>query len=653
MKKKALFLALIFLLQAVWGFAAENPEDLNKDVEKIEIAFQIGSDVLKINGKDTKVETAPYVVGEGVTMVPIRVITEAFGAVVDWNEEEQSITITYNGVEMRLVVGSIEATINGRKLTMLSPPEVTNDRTMVPLRFISENFGADVSYDEKTDSVLVVKESFGDPDLDNYNSILKKTDKERVGDSFYKWSMRVPKELRIAERTFDGASTYFASSYATLGVEIVPIFNEDGEFSLDKLYIKMKEQASKSPNVLKSQNKGTQGGQPYVEVSFQDSKYQYDQRAFYKNNKVYYLWAIRDLNGGNQDKVILEEAKESFEIQYLYANDTEDLSNVKGGMRTFEDKAMGVSMQIPAEWMMMSGSTDNRMKFGIPNEKLLGYFYIDIFSKDSGETAESWSARSIKNYKYMYNEKRLKTTNPETIAVSGLPGIHVRHDVKTKDAKTNLSMEYYYVMGQNYKYSLSLVFDKAMESDLARMKEARNMISSFAIKEPDASVVGKLQEPDSAYADDKVTDTVKLGDGLYQIKIPTKWIRFDKTSKEVDTFADPSGAYFAATVSFREINVPQMEIFRSAWEASVKKNHPNVSFENRNVLAVDVKNATVESMYYTYPTDDGDWINSYSFAIKTKFGDYYIIECQVYDHMDGQRAKDLFKGILSSFERIK
>ena len=416
----------------------------------------------------------------------------------------------------------------------------------------------------------------------------------------------------------------------------------------------MKEQASKSPNVFKSQNKGKQGSQPYVEVSYQDSKYQYDQRAFYHDNKVYYLWAIRDLKGGNQDVAVLEEAKDSFEIEYLYATDTEDLSNVKDGMRNFEDKKMGVSMQIPAEWMMVSGSTDNRMKFGIPNEKLLGYFYIDIFSKDAGETVQSWSAKSVKDYKYMYNEKRLKSTNPESVTVGGLSGVHVRHDITTKgDSKTNLSLEYYYLMGSNYKYSLSLVFDKAMEADSKRMAEARKMISSFVIKEPDAAVVGKLQEPESAYADDKITDTVKLGDELYQIKIPTKWIRLDKSSKEVDTFADPSGAYFAATVSFHEISVPKMDIFKSTWQQVVKNNYPKAVFENRSGLSVDVPNATVESMFYTYPSDSGDWINSYTFAIKTKFGDYYIIECQVFDHMDGQRAKDLFKGILHSFERIK
>ena len=259
MKKTAIFVALLLLVQTVCSFAAETPGELQNDIERIEIAFQIGSDILKINGNDTQVETAPYVVGEGVTMVPIRVITEAFGAVVEWNEEEQSITITYEGVEMRLVVGSIEATINGRTLTMLSPPEVYNDRTMVPLRFISENFGADVSYDGETDSVLVVKESFGDEDLDNYNSILKRTDKERVGDSYYGWSMRIPKELRLTERSFDGSSTYFTSDYVMLGVEILAVEDDEGEFSLDKLFIAMKEDASTAPNTFISQNKGTQG----------------------------------------------------------------------------------------------------------------------------------------------------------------------------------------------------------------------------------------------------------------------------------------------------------------------------------------------------------------------------------------------------------
>ena len=64
--------------------------------EKVEIAFKVGDDVLKINGEDVTTETAPYVVetaSGGVTLVPVRVIAEAMGAEVLWDNDTQTVTI--------------------------------------------------------------------------------------------------------------------------------------------------------------------------------------------------------------------------------------------------------------------------------------------------------------------------------------------------------------------------------------------------------------------------------------------------------------------------------------------------------------------------------------------------------------------------------
>ena len=128
------------------------------DEGKVEISFCVGDDTLIINGKPVTVEK-PYVVGEGVTLVPVRVITEAFDAKVDWIGETQTIKLTYPDVNIVIQIGSTTAEINGRVEKLLSAPELTKSGyTMVPLRFISENFGADVSYDDKTQRITVTKE---------------------------------------------------------------------------------------------------------------------------------------------------------------------------------------------------------------------------------------------------------------------------------------------------------------------------------------------------------------------------------------------------------------------------------------------------------------------------------------------------------------
>ena len=126
--------------------------------DKVEISFCVGDATLMINGSEVTVEK-PYVVGEGVTLVPIRVITEAFGAKVDWIEETETVKLEYPDVNITIQIGNPVAEVNGKAEKLLAAPELTESGyTMIPLRFISENFGAVVSYDEKTERITVVND---------------------------------------------------------------------------------------------------------------------------------------------------------------------------------------------------------------------------------------------------------------------------------------------------------------------------------------------------------------------------------------------------------------------------------------------------------------------------------------------------------------
>ncbi|HOJ16333.1 MAG TPA: copper amine oxidase N-terminal domain-containing protein, partial [Caldisericia bacterium] len=55
-----------------------------------------------------------------------------------------------------MTVGNSEVLVDGKKLLLDAPPVIKNGRTFVPLRFISEAFGAEVSWDEATRTVTVV-----------------------------------------------------------------------------------------------------------------------------------------------------------------------------------------------------------------------------------------------------------------------------------------------------------------------------------------------------------------------------------------------------------------------------------------------------------------------------------------------------------------
>lgn len=89
------------------------------------------------------------------TMVPIRVISENLGAEVVWNKNTRTVTVIYGSMHLALPIDSDHAVMNEMKIPIDSPAVILNERTMVPLRFIGEAMGVDVEWINETRSVIV------------------------------------------------------------------------------------------------------------------------------------------------------------------------------------------------------------------------------------------------------------------------------------------------------------------------------------------------------------------------------------------------------------------------------------------------------------------------------------------------------------------
>ncbi|MHB9134503.1 MAG: stalk domain-containing protein [Armatimonadota bacterium] len=92
----------------------------------------------------------------GRTFVPIRVISEQFGATVRWMPETQSVEIRrQNQPTITLVINSRLAHVGDQNVTLDAAPFISLNRTMVPLRFIAESYGVPISYNAQTNSVFL------------------------------------------------------------------------------------------------------------------------------------------------------------------------------------------------------------------------------------------------------------------------------------------------------------------------------------------------------------------------------------------------------------------------------------------------------------------------------------------------------------------
>ncbi|NPV92868.1 MAG: hypothetical protein HPY50_19040 [Firmicutes bacterium] len=97
----------------------------------------------------------PLVIEQGRVMVPLRGIADALGAKVGWEASTRTIELVQGNTSLRLQIGNLLAMKNDRRLQLDAAPQIINNRTLVPLRFISEAFGASVAWNGATRTVSI------------------------------------------------------------------------------------------------------------------------------------------------------------------------------------------------------------------------------------------------------------------------------------------------------------------------------------------------------------------------------------------------------------------------------------------------------------------------------------------------------------------
>lgn len=127
---------------------------------------------LFVNGRQLHPDVPPVIV-EGRTLAPLRVIGEALGGDVFWDEKEKRVFVhSADGrvvilkigekqaevrvpkqVKMGDVVVTLQGTFDVRQVTLDVPAQILNGRTLVPLRFLAESLGVEVQWDGETRSV--------------------------------------------------------------------------------------------------------------------------------------------------------------------------------------------------------------------------------------------------------------------------------------------------------------------------------------------------------------------------------------------------------------------------------------------------------------------------------------------------------------------
>ncbi|ALS27829.1 cell wall hydrolase/autolysin [Paenibacillus sp. 32O-W] len=112
---------------------------------------------LYLNGKPLESDVEPAVVNQ-TTLVPIRVIAEGLGFDVIWQKESKKVIVHNGETRIEFTLDDRTALVNGEAKTLLAPATAIKNRTMIPLRFVGENMGLDVYWDQKTKTVQLFQQ---------------------------------------------------------------------------------------------------------------------------------------------------------------------------------------------------------------------------------------------------------------------------------------------------------------------------------------------------------------------------------------------------------------------------------------------------------------------------------------------------------------
>lgn len=123
----------------------------------ISTAWAADGDQVQVYVEENLIQTdQPAVILNARTMIPVRVVAEAFGCSVEWEEKTQAVVITRDDLYLAMFIGNANAyDADGNVYDMGAAPITTGYRTLVPVRFLCDYFGRTLQWDAMTNTVFI------------------------------------------------------------------------------------------------------------------------------------------------------------------------------------------------------------------------------------------------------------------------------------------------------------------------------------------------------------------------------------------------------------------------------------------------------------------------------------------------------------------
>ena len=581
----------------------------------------------------------PYRSGKAV-YIPLRTVMEAFGADVIWLGSSR-ISVLFKNVSAEITIGRTVYLKNQVEGKLSVPPIVKGKTVMVSSDFISQTFDITESTNTKTGETSFTLENDGS--LTDLSFLTGGLNKPRAGNSYFGWSLALPKGSTITAQTFNSKTVQFENDYHGMAIDIVVALTEGKtlddyyESILDNPYLALKAE-------LIDSGISEASGKPFIELFYTDS---YDEAVYhriYVKNGYFFNVIITSFDESNPDILkkdqFVTNMLASFSLDYKGgASDTSDLSKVSYGLAKYSNyitsentgkKFASWEMSILPDWDLMQSNSGSAYitEFGTGSKE-----YVSIETSPAGGKTAEETGKTIKSgYDSNFNPALFSIKKAGLSEVAGIKAWSMLYEVKI--GKT------LYTYDERVLVSGGLMYDITFKTPSATYQKKNesfeNMLKTFKpyIKDADAlsaeiekyrfnSEKTRLGKDDSLVFSENKTF-------LWNIKLPGRWQKNSAPGQSMETFVDQiSGGIIIVESVLKKADsasLPDKDKFNSMSIVSEMSLEP-------------VKTDSIQAM--------GKLVKMYKYRLDNEESDnhaditYYVIEGQNYSYCYMSSIPDL------------
>ncbi|MBE6623720.1 MAG: hypothetical protein E7621_06025 [Ruminococcaceae bacterium] len=155
--KKILSIISVFLLALSTLTASYVSADYDNEISFDEVVKEILTVPVYIDGIQLTADVPPQVI-DGAKMVPLRAISEAFGAEIEWDNTTKTATATKGETVLKVVIGENKLLKNDVEIPFDVPAKIVDSRTFVPFDAIAESFDCFVEWSDDLQCIRILSE---------------------------------------------------------------------------------------------------------------------------------------------------------------------------------------------------------------------------------------------------------------------------------------------------------------------------------------------------------------------------------------------------------------------------------------------------------------------------------------------------------------